>query len=78
VYNILIAVFFSLLLFLFIYSNYKIFTIAKSKREEERVAPTTGTTMDEKRKKRFLKVKNISTSVVWWLPVFSFVPVRKL
>jgi hypothetical protein len=51
---------------------------AKSKRKDERVAPTTGTTMDEKRKKRFLKVKNISTSVVWWLPVFSFVPVRKL
>jgi hypothetical protein len=59
--NILIAVFFSLLLFLFIYSNYKIFTFAKSKREEGRVAPTTGTTMDEKRKKQFLKVKNIST-----------------
>ena len=59
--NILIAVFFSLLLFLFIYSNYKIFKIAKSKREEGRVTPTTGTTTDEKRKKRFLKVKNIST-----------------
>ena len=59
--NVAVAVYFPLLLFLFIYSNYKIFTIAKSKRKDERVAPTTGTTMDEKKKKRFLKLKNIST-----------------
>ena len=59
--NVAIAVYFPLLLFLFIYSNYKIFTIAKSKRQDERVAPTTGTTVDEKRNKQFLKLKNIST-----------------
>ena len=47
------------LLFLFIYSNYKIFIIAKSKREDERVAPTTA--MDENRKTRILNLKHIST-----------------
>ena len=49
----------SFLLFLFIYSNYKIFIIAKSKREDERVAPTTA--MDENRKTRTLNLKSIST-----------------
>ena len=51
------------LLFLFIYSNYsiqiKVFIIAKSKRADERVAPTTA--MDENRKTRILNLKNIST-----------------
>ena len=62
--NVLVAVFVSLLLFLFIYSNYKMLKIAKSKRGDElRVAPTTGTSMDEKTKERlnFLNLKNIST-----------------
>ena len=47
------------LLFLFIYSNYKIFIIAKSKRADERVAATTAT--DENRKTRILNLKSIST-----------------
>jgi hypothetical protein len=47
------------LLFLFTYSNYKIFIIAKSKRADERVAPTIGT--DENRKRRILNLKSIST-----------------
>jgi hypothetical protein len=45
------------LLFLFIYSNYKIFKIAKSKRED--VVPTTA--MDENTKTRILNLKNTST-----------------
>ena len=47
------------LLFLFIYSNYKVFITAKSKRADERVAPTTA--MDENRKTRILNLKNFST-----------------
>ena len=46
-------------LFLFIYSNYKILIIAKSKRADERVAPTTA--MDENRKTRILNLKSFST-----------------
>ena len=53
------CVFISSLLFLFIYSNYKIFIIAKSKRADERVAPTTA--MDKNRKTRNLNLKSIST-----------------
>ena len=49
------------LLFLFIYLNYKMFKIAKSKREEERVVATTATSMNENRKTRILNLKNIST-----------------
>jgi hypothetical protein len=53
------CVFISSLLFLFIYSNYKIFIIAKSKRADEGVAPTTA--MDGNRKTRILNLKSIST-----------------
>jgi hypothetical protein len=53
------CVFISSLLFLFIYSNYTIFIIAKSKRADERVATTTA--MDENRKTRILNLKSIST-----------------
>ena len=49
------------LLFSFIYLNYKMFKIAKSKREDERVAPTTAASVDENRKTRILNLKNIST-----------------
>jgi hypothetical protein len=59
--NTVIAVFFLLLLFVFIYLNYKMFKIAKSKREDERVAPTTATSTDKNRKKRMLNLKSIST-----------------
>ena len=58
--NIFAAVSVSLLLFLLIYSNYKIFIIAKSKCANERVTPTTATSVDEKRKKRALNLKNFS------------------
>jgi hypothetical protein len=46
-------------LFLFIYSNYKMFIIAKSKRAEESITQTT--VMDENRKTRILNLKHIST-----------------
>ncbi len=60
--DILIAVYILLVLFLIIYGNYRIFTIAKSKREDRRVAPTTaGRSTDESRKRRILNLKNIST-----------------
>ena len=49
----------SSILFLFIYSNYKIFIIAKSKRADERVAATTA--RDENRKTQILNLKSIST-----------------
>ena len=55
--NILAAVTFLSLLFLFIYLNYKMFKIAKSKREDERVVPTTAT-MDANRKTRILNLKS--------------------
>ena len=58
--NIFAAVCISLLLFLLIYSNYKMFIIAKSKCANERVTPTTATSVDEKRKKRALNLKNFS------------------
>ena len=48
-------------LFSFIYLNYKMFKIAKSKREDERVAPTTAASVDANRKTRILNLKNIST-----------------
>ena len=49
------------LLFLFIYSNYKMFVIAKSKRVDETAGPTTAMASDENRKKLILNLKNIST-----------------
>ena len=65
--NILMAVYIILILFLLIYGNYRIFTIAKSKRTDESVAPTTAaSSTDERKKKRILNLKNISTC---WLAV---------
>ncbi len=61
-FYILIAVYIILVLFLLIYGNYRIFTIAKSKRTDESVAPTTAaSSTDERKKKRILNLKNIST-----------------
>jgi hypothetical protein len=48
------------LVLLFIYSNYKILKIAKSKSEDESVAPTTAASVDENRKTRILNLRNIS------------------
>ncbi len=62
IFYILIAVYIILVLFLLIYGNYRIFTIAKSKRTDESVAPTTAaSSTDERKKKRILNLKNIST-----------------
>ena len=49
------------LLFMFIYANYKLFIIAKSKRVDERAVRTTATSKDENWKKRILNLKSIST-----------------
>ena len=59
--NIVSLVTFFSLLSLFIYSNYKMFVIAKSKREDETVGPTTATSVDENRKQIISNLKNIST-----------------
>jgi hypothetical protein len=60
--NMLIVVFVSFHLFVFICLNYKIFIIAKSKRTKERVAPTSTTTSSNQgRERRKLNFKNIST-----------------
>jgi hypothetical protein len=65
-------------LFLFIYSNYKMFKIAKSKREDERVVVTTAASVNENRKTGILNLKHISTCS-WagsWLFFLLFVPVH--
>ena len=60
--NILITLFVLSLSFVFICINYKMFIIAKSKRNDESVAPTGTTTCSNKeRKRRKLNFKNIST-----------------
>ncbi len=60
--DIIIVVYFLLVLFLIIYGNYRIFAIAKSKRTNVRIAPTTAArSTNERRKKRILNLKNIST-----------------
>ena len=62
IFNILMPVYMILVLFLLIYGNYRIFTIAKSKRTDESVAPTTAaSSTDERKKKRILNLKTIST-----------------
>ena len=61
VLHILTMPFVSLCLLLFMYSNYKMFTIAKLKREDKRIYPAEGTSRNEQRKKQMLSLKNIST-----------------
>ena len=61
--NVLITVFVFLLLCAFVYSNYKILIIAKSKRNDERIA-RVGTETDtgqERKKTLILNFKSIST-----------------
>ena len=70
VYIVLLATVFSLL-FLFIYSNYKMYVIAKSKREDETVGPTTATSVHENRKELISNLKNIS-SCSWVVGCFFF------
>ena len=61
--NIVAAIFVPLFLLLFVYSNYKLFVIAKSKRRKERIASLTAetSTVDKNVKQRILNLKNIST-----------------
>ena len=61
VINIFITVLVSLSLLLFMYSNYKMFTIAKLKREDKRIYPAGGISRNEQRKIKILNMKNIST-----------------
>ena len=59
--NIIIAICMSLLLFLFVFANCKMFTIAKSKRSDERVAPSFATSVNNNGKTRAINLKSIST-----------------
>ena len=59
--NIIIAIYMSLLLFLFVYTNWKMFTIAKSKRSDQRVAPSFATSVNNNKKTRVINFKSIST-----------------
>ena len=59
VVHVLIAVFLSLFLLLFVYFNYKILIIAKSKRSSERVVSTNATPVENNYK--ISNLKNIST-----------------
>ncbi len=59
--NIFSTVCVSSLLFLFIYANYKMLKLAKSIRADERLAPSSATLVDGKRKKQISNLKNIST-----------------
>ena len=66
----LIIVFISLLLFAFIYLNYKMLFIAKSKREDKRITPADAAmNSNEERKLHMIVFKNISTC---WLAVGCF------
>ena len=60
---IFITVFVSSLLFFFVYSNYKLFVIAKSKRDDKKIVPvnTETSTEDKNMKKQILCLKNVST-----------------
>jgi hypothetical protein len=59
---ILTAMFILLFPFVFVCLNYKMFIIAKSKRNDERVSPSsTATSSNQERKRRKLNFKNIST-----------------
>ncbi len=70
VYIVLLVNVFSLL-FLCMYSNYKMYVIAKSKREDQTVGPTTATSVDENRKELISNLKNICTCS-WAVGCFFF------
>ena len=68
--NILIAVLVSFLLFVFICLNYKMFIIAKSRRTDERVSPTSKpTSSNQERTRCNLNFKKFP-HVPWRLAVF--------
>ena len=58
-----ITIFVPLFMFLFMFSNYKLFVIAKSKRRNKNIVPLTMATsaVDQNLRKRILNLKNIST-----------------
>ena len=63
--NMLIAIFFILIWLVFIYINYKIFVVAKSKRKDERAASSEISAFNHlERKKRKMNFKNISTCLL--------------
>ena len=63
--NMLIAIFFILIWLVFIYINYKIFVVAKSKRKDERAASSEISAFSHlERKKRKMNFKNISTCLL--------------
>ena len=74
--NICIFTFCLILLFVFIYLNYEMLIIAKSKRKEERVVGTA-TSGDEERRKRKMNFENISTCSLA-AACYFFVPFHKL
>ena len=59
--HVIIAFYMSLLSFLFVYGNCKMFTIAKSKRGDEKVAPNFASSVNNIRKIRAINLKSIST-----------------
>ena len=59
--NIIVAILMSFLLLLFFYANCKMFTIAKSKRGDERVAQSFAASVNSHRKTRAINLKSIST-----------------
>ena len=61
IFKIFNIIFISFMLFLSTYANYKMLVVAKSKRVDKRVAPSTETFNEENRKKRIINLKNIST-----------------
>ena len=65
IFNISITPLVSLCLLMFMYSNYKMFTIAKLKREEKRIYPAAASaSRNGQRKKQILNMKNISTCLL--------------
>ena len=61
IFKIFNIIFISFMLFLSTYANYKMLVVAKSKRVDKRVAPSTETFNEENGKKRIINLKNIST-----------------
>ena len=59
--NIFTAISILSLLFLLVYGNYKMFIIAKAKRGDKRISPTSATSVDNNKKSQILNLKNIST-----------------
>ena len=68
-----IAIYMSLLMFLFVYANWKMFTIPKSKRSGKRVAHSFETSVNNNRKTRIINLKSVATCSLA-VGCFSLVP----